>query len=264
MTRKFSSLVAAVVLAAIPAGSTAQAPPPPDGCFRTAAAGPGTSAVYVIVNGECRSFNDLIQYSGKLSILPTQTVDLGNGASFTLSAAFDADPASTFTFGSVLPVGFGPFTFDAYFVTGVVGGPYNHASSSGTLGVTANGAVGATGLVTAGLYPAYISGYGDAANLGVDTGIGPCTISAVPSPPQSISCDPPGASNSFAPMTPSFLTARLSYTHATPAAGPGSVSTVGWTGGVFLDATAVPEPGTVSLVVSGLLVLGVVARRRRV
>lgn len=253
-----------------PAVATAQIPIP---CLATAARGvmPATQAytplaaigapsVDVCVNGQYFSFTQFLT-RGKEVLLPTQLVNLGNGASFTISATFNADPFAIFAFGSVLPGGFGPVSFDAWFTTPVVGGPYDAASSSGTLGVTATDASGGvtTGSASAGTYPAYISGWAPypGTNLGVDIGSGVCSVGTPPSP-NSLSCDPAPASNTFAPISPAFLTAYLSYTHTTVGAG---ASSVGWTGAVELTATAVPEPATLGLMLAGGVLLLVGVRR---
>lgn len=219
--------------------------------------------VNVCVNGSLFPILGVVQ-RGNLAFLPTTIVNLGNGASFNVSASFDGDPFSNFTFGSVLPAGFGPLNFDVYFTTAVVPGAYTTATSSGTLGVTAtsasNTAPATTGIVSQGTYPSYISGYGDATNLGVDTGMGTCSITTTTS--ASTSCNPPGAANTFAPISPAFLTAYLSYSHNTTGSGS---STVGWTGGVTLNeaVTTTPEPATVALMASGLVAVAGAARLRR-
>lgn len=253
--------LAAAVAAALAAPTTARAQIPFSCGFASSAVGAiqVSPMVQVCVNGELYSFTAFRQV-GKLLVMPTQTVNLAPGALFTVGASYDPDPSVVFTFGSVLPAGFGPLTFDAYFTTPVVGGPYNTASSSGTLGVTATGVLGAaTGQVTNGTYPTYISGYADLMNLGVDTGTGTCTVSTPPSP-NSTSCNPPGATNTIAPISPTFLTARLSYTHETLGVGASSAS---FTGAVDLTASAVPEPATIGLLAAGLLVIGGAAARRR-
>ncbi|MBV9881285.1 MAG: PEP-CTERM sorting domain-containing protein [Gemmatirosa sp.] len=213
--------------------------------------------VLVCANGKPYALSNII-VRGKLAILPTTVIDLGGGASFTVSADFNSDPFSSFTFGSIIPNGFGPVTFDAYFSTPVAPGSYNNASSSGTLGITTTGPNGSDGQVSAGTYPFYIEGLADATNLGVDTGSGTCDVLTPPSP-NSGSCNPPGASNTFAPISPALLTAHLSYTHNTLVSGS---SAVGWTGSVQLNASTVPEPATLGLVVAGVLMIGGVGYRR--
>jgi hypothetical protein len=265
--RHRSALLLAMALA-LPAASRAQAP-----CERTAAtlalsdlithsiAAPLTMpSVVVCANGHAYRLPALTM--GAVAQSRPMRVDLGRGASFTFSAAFDSDPFSSFTFGSILPGGFGPLSFDAFFTTPVVPGAYTTATSSGTLDITTTGSQ-TTGIVTAGTYPFYISGLGDMTNLGVDTGTGACSVSTPPTP-NSGSCDPAGASSTFAAISPSFLTAHLSYTHNTIGAGS---STVSWTGSVVLDVapppTTVPEPASVTLVLGGLLLLGGVGFGRR-
>jgi hypothetical protein len=176
----------------------------------------------------------------------------GEEAYFTFNGIYNADPFVIFSFGSVLPAGFGPVTFDAFFTTPVVGGPYNTATS--TVGVTVTSIAGGVGGVTAGTYPTYISGLADATNLGVDAGSGPCVATAV--------CGPFNASNTGAPLpvSPASLTAHLSYTHTSTGTG---ATSAGWTGAVDLTATAVPEPATFGLLLGGMLLTGIVIARRR-
>ena len=215
--------------------------------------------VSVCANGQLFQFTGFIG-NGKPFTLPTTTINLGNGASFTVSAAINADPFSSFTFGSIIPTGFGPFTFDAFFTTLLAPGSYNFASSIGTLGITTSGAA-ATGSVTNDGQPFYITGYGGTTNLGVSTGAGACTATTPPNP-NAASCNPSGATKTFAPIGPSTLTARLNYTQNTT--GAGGLSSVAFTGSVNLGNTAiVPEPATFGLVFGGMLLIGGASYRRK-
>lgn len=256
-------LAAATVAAAMPARAQTEVPPAP-GCGRStigllAALAPATARV--TVNGQCVLEVDATM-EGKFGSIASPSdplrYSLGNGNEFYLSASFNADPFVNFTFGSLLSFG-GPFAFDVFFTTPVVGGPYNTISSNGSGTVNAIGG-GTTGTVShnaGGYAPAYISGYLDLAHQSVDlVGTSPCP--AAVGPPAFCLTD--AASDAIAPTSPASLTARLSYVHAK--AGPGS-SASGWVGGVELTTSAVPEPATVTLVITGVLVLGAVARRRR-
>ena len=196
--------------------------------------------------------------TGKPYTMSSATRSFNTGGTFTLSAIFNNDPFVSFTFSSVVLPRFGVVTFDVWFNTPVVGGPYNRASSAATLNVTADG-TNASALVNNGAYPSYISGYGDATNLNVNTGSGPCSAAtAGAATTATTTCTPPGASASFAPISPSVLTSRLSYTQS---AGNGQ-STAAWTGIVSLTSTTVPEPATLSLIVAGFLAIGAVRFRR--
>lgn len=217
-------------------------------------------AISVCVNKQLFTFLTFTG-TGKPYTLATTTRDLGIGGSFTLSAIFNNDPFVSFTFSSVVLPSFGVVSFDMYFNSPVVGGGYTNASSAGTLSVTADG-VRASGLVVNGAYPSFISGYGDAANLNVNTGTGPCSATTTGSAVTgTTACDPPGANSTFAPMSPAVLSSRLNYNHS---AGGGS-STATWTGIVNLTntTTTVPEPATVTLIIAGFLAIGTVRIRRK-
>ena len=214
-------------------------------------------AVSVCANGVLFTFLTF-SGTGKPYTLATQTRQLVGGGSFTLSAIYNNDPFVSFTFSSTVLPTFGVVNFDVYFTTPVVGGGYTNASSAGTLDVTADGR-SASALVNTGAYPSYISGYADATNLNVNTGSGPCSAATTGSATTATTaCNPPGASTSFAPISPGALSSRLSYAQS---AGSGS-STASWTGIVSLTSTTVPEPATVTLICAGLLAIGAVRFRR--
>lgn len=214
-------------------------------------------AISVCANGVSFLFSTF-SGTGKPYTLATQTRQLGGGQSFTLSAIYNNDPFVSFTFSSTVLSTFGVVNFDVYFTTPVVGGGYTNASSAGTLNVTADGR-SASALVNTGAYPSYISGYADATNLNVNTGSGSCSAATTGSATTATTaCNPPGASTSFAPISPAILSSRLSYAHS---AGSGS-STASWTGIVSLTSTTVPEPATVTLIFAGLLAIGAVRFRR--
>lgn len=203
-----------------------------------------------------------ILVDGKFAILQKTTIDLGAGASFTVGANFNSDPFSNFAFGSTIPGGFGVITFDAYFSTPVVGGPYNFAHSYYTSDLTLTAPIGAgpsAGFYSGGNFPTYLSGFTNLGSLGVDVGTGACNLSV----PSSVACPPGDKTNMVSPISPNSLTARLSYSHGT--SGTGTSSTVNFQGGVELTSvtTTVPEPTTVVMMSIGLLLLGGVAGRRR-
>lgn len=217
--------------------------------------------VTVCVNGTAVDI-PAASFKGKVGLLPTTTFDLGGGASFYVGANFNSDPSSIFTFGSVIPGGFGPVSFDAYFTTPVIGGPYNFAHSFYTAALALTSAVGAgssTGTISNGSYPTYLSGFTNLGSLGVDVGTGPCTVAT----PSAVNCTPGDQTNALAPFSPTFLTAHLSYTQSTT--GTGATSSVGFVGGVeILDITTVtPEPATIVMLSVGLLLLGALGRQKR-
>lgn len=217
----------------------------------------------------CVNHTDLYTFrvleDGPISSLSFGTQSLGDGASFSVSAQMDRDPFAHFQFVSVLPSGFGPISYDAWFTTGVAPVPYGAASSFGFAFVSSSGSAaggpGAGGVVSQGTYPSYISGSTDLGSLGVDLGTDVCQVAVTPYQNTSF-CNHGTTHSAFGSVIPTVLTARLSYTHATQ--GTGS-STVTWRGGVDLYSTTVPEPATFWLLVAGALVLvGVRARAQSV
>ncbi|MGV3708819.1 MAG: PEP-CTERM sorting domain-containing protein [Gemmatimonas sp.] len=214
-------------------------------------------SVTVCANGNRYDIEGVLQ-DGKLGLLRPTKIDLGNGASFNLDAAFDADPFIAFTFASILPAGFGPLSFDVYFSTPVVGGPYNYAMSNYTSAIAGTipvGAAGGTGSISAGTNPFYLSGLGNATNLGVDVGTATCSVTMT----AVVNCPPGNAANSFAPFSPSTLTAHLSYTHSHTGVGSSSAN---FMGRVDLLSTTVPEPSTLVLMCISIVLVGAAARRR--
>lgn len=206
-----------------------------------------------------------MQREGDVSSLALGTQSLGDGASFSVSARLDSDPFAHFQFTSELPSGFGPISYDAWFTTGVVPAAYGAASSFGVVRVSATGGFfgepGAGGVASQGTYPVYISGSTNLGSLGVDLGSGFCQ-SAVSPNPSTQQCSYGSTYTEFGTIHPSWLTARLSYTHATQGTGSSIVS---WSGGVDLYTTTVPEPRTLWTVFAGMLVImGVRTKRRRV
>ena len=193
---------------------------------------------------------------GKPFTLPSTTFQVPGFGSLTIASIINTDPFVSFSFGTTILGGTGPVNIDAFYSSPIVGGPYNNATSSGTFSLSATGA-NTTGSVTLGLQPAYILGYGDATNLGVNTGTAPCSVSS----PNTASCNPPGASNNFAPFSPTTLSGRLNYTQTTTGVGSSSAS---WTANISLNTrTVTPEPAVFGLVLGGLLLVGATRFRRK-
>ncbi len=216
--------------------------------------------VTVCANGKVYEIPN-VKVDGNLGFLQKTTIDLGGGASFTVSANFDSDPSSLFSFGSTIPGGFGVVNFDAYFTTPVVGGPYNFAHSYYTADLTLIGVVGVSApsaFYAVGTFPTYVSGYTELGPLGVDVGSATCSLSV----PSTISCPPGDKTNTVSPITPTTLTARLSYSQGTN--GTGAISTANFQGGVELTnvTTVTPEPTAIAMMSVGLLLLGGVVRKR--
>ncbi len=217
--------------------------------------------VIVCVNGIGYTMSEFVINADGTFSMPFTTRDLGNGSSFSLQSSGDRDPFVNFLFGSTVSSATGSITFDAFFSTGFVGGPYNTVSTTGGVTVSPAGIPGTVGTVSTGSYPAYISGYVNAVNAGVDIGTATCTATA----PGSTTCTQPMAMGTIAPVTgPGTMMARLSYQHSTTGpAGTSTSSTVGWTGAFNLTATSVPEPATVGLMATGLVMIAGVGLRRR-
>jgi hypothetical protein len=275
MNRK-ATLVAAMLL--VPAASWAQSPipipdigfpdvpcPAPGGISTRTLSGPFVLALAIAqgetvcrdLSGSIRALDDL----GKLYVLGGATgvsVDLGFGTAI-VSALFNTDPFITFG-ATTTNVVAGPVTYAFLYGTPIVPGFYTTATSTAGVSVT-NGAGGTAIVSSPGIYPTYVSGYGTlgatATNLGVDLGTAPCI--AGPGAPATVTntCNYGTTVNTFAPTFYDNLEALLTYNQT-------DVSSVAsWSGAVTLNATAVPEPATVTLMVTGLLVIAGVARGTR-
>ncbi|MEP6763827.1 MAG: PEP-CTERM sorting domain-containing protein [Gemmatimonadaceae bacterium] len=217
-------------------------------------------SVLICAGGTLFSFTTFTT-QGKLQILAPTRLNLSGNASILVSATFNSDPFVSFMFQSILPSGFGPLLFDVMFTTPVIGGGYNNATSVGTLGLSETGVGATTGTVSQGSQQTYIGGFADATNLNVGTGTGTCSVSTPPIS-NSTTCNPPGASSNFAPISPSNLIARLSYSQN--ATGVEALSTASWSGTVTLNSvtTTAPEPSTIALMFVGLMVVGGAGYRR--
>lgn len=240
------------------ANSIASISPPSVGSQAQAAA--SSPSLWAVVDGSCW---DLSSYftdveKGKTWAMNIQNKDVGFGL-FSLSALINADPFISFGV-TTTNLSAGPTTYAFLFGSPVVPGLYNNATSTGGVSVT-NGARGTSTVTTSGIYPTYISGYGTVGitptNLGVDLGTASCTASGAPFT-VTTTCAQGSFSNNFAPTFYDGMQALLTYKQDDL----GSVAS--WSGAVTLNAQqVVPEPATFVLVGAGMLMVGVVTRRRK-
>lgn len=270
---RYWRIFAAASLVAAPATMTAQSQLPtlpgvtlPDigceplgGTFGSEAlAGPFALAI-ATAGGitSCIDLSPFIVQNGKLFQILGASVNLGGLGTALVTATFNPDPYITFG-ATTTNIVAGPVTYGFVFGTPIVPGFYSGASSTAGLSLTA--APGGTATVTSpGLYPTYVSGFGTnggtGTNLNVDLGTAPCTATSGVVPVTS-TCNYGTASSTFAPQFFDNLEAVLTYNQSQV----GSVAS--WSGAVTLTS-AVPEPATIALVGSGVLLVGFVARRRR-
>lgn len=246
--------IPALVLAA-PSPSSAQLSLP--GCERPARL--VVPFAFVAVNGQCTDLSELITrlVGGTGWSLDTHLTLAGS--IIDLHAVFDPDPSVTFGGSTVNPTG-AATTYAFLFGTPVV--PDFYSSASSTIRLSATSVTGTTTVANSATYPAFLSGYGtvgsELTNLGVDLGTTPCVASGTPG---SATCDFGSTANSFAPTFYDNLEALSTYTQNN------ARSTVTFAGDVTLNradvVTTTPEPATLMLLGTGLLVLAGTRRRGR-
>ena len=249
--RKRLLLVAAMLL---PLASMPAAAQPTVGCTRPAQL--KAPFAFVSVNGQCTDLSGFIVEQAKGWTLNTRATIAG--ATIDLNAIFNPDPTITFG-GTTVSPSTTTTTYAFLFGTPIVPDMYTLAMSS--VQFTATSPQGTTTVSNSATYPTYVSGYGTvglaATNLGVDAGVNDCVV---PGPAGPTPCAVEQNASSFAPTFYDNLEALVTYTQDNP------LSLVTFNGSVTLeqgDVTVTPEPSTLALVGSGLLVLGGFVSRRR-
>jgi hypothetical protein len=212
---------------------------------------------FVSVNGHCTDLSAFIIGQTKGWSLSTRA-SVG-GAVVDLNAIFNPDPSLTFS-GTTANPSLTTTTYAFLFGTPIVPDMYSLALAS--VQFSATSAAGTTTVANSSTYPTYISGYGSVGtaltNLGVDAGSTNCVASGVAA---STTCAAEQKTSSFAPSFYDNLEGFVTYTQ------DNTLSTATFTGMVTLaqvsQVTATPEPSTLALFGTGLLVLGGYASRRR-
>jgi hypothetical protein len=250
--RKCFLLVAAVLLPLAPVPASAQVD---IGCARAAQL--TSPFAFLSVNGRCTDLSAFVIAQTKGWTLNTRA-NVG-GTVVDLNAVFNPDPGITFTV-ITSNLSTTATTYSFLFGTPIVPDMYSLALASVRASVTS--AAGTTTVANSADYPTYLSGYGTvgptATNLGVDAGSADCVASGVAA---STTCAEEQNTNSFAPTFYDNLEALLTYTQ------DNTLSTATFTGMVTLDqadqVTVTPEPSTLALFGTGLLILGGYLSRRR-
>lgn len=251
--RKCLLLALPALLLTAPASSSAQIDLP--GCQRPATL--VAPFAFVAVNGQCADLSGVIRPRVGLPGWSLDTHLTLAGSIIDLHAVFEPDPSLTFGGSTINPTS-AATTYAFLFGTPVV--PDFYSSASSTLRLSATSVTGTTTVANSATYPAFLSGYGtvgsELTNLGVDLGTASCVASGTPG---SATCDFGSTANAFAPTYYDNLEALLTYTQDNAA------STVGFDGDVTLNAaevvTPTPEPATLMLLGTGLLVLTGIRRR---
>jgi hypothetical protein len=212
---------------------------------------------FVSVNGRCTDLSAFIVAQTKGWTLNTRA-NVG-GSIIDLNAIFNPDPSVTFS-GTTANPSLTATTYAFLFGTPIV--PDMYSSALASVQFSATSATGTTTVANSSIYPTYIAGYGSVGttltNLGVDAGSTDCVASGVAA---STTCAEEQNASSFAPTFYDNLEALVTYTQ------DNILSTATFTGTVTLDranqVTVTPEPSTLALVGTGLLVLGGYVSRRR-
>jgi len=253
-------MAAAVMLA--PAMAVAQGGLPT--CSSNPAASPfasGLPVLWAFAGNACRDLSSYIVSgpNGQWTV-NTPKLEVGSGA-VQVQGVLDSDPFISFG-ATTTNLSGSALTFAFLFGTPITPGFYSTATSTGGVTVT-NGRGGTTTVAANGVYPTFISAYGTLGfvptNLGVDLGTAPCVASGAPSS-VTTTCSQGTAANGFGNTFYDNLEGLLTYTQDDL----GSVAS--WSGAVTLEASTTfttPEPGTIGLFASGLLLIGSVSLRRR-
>jgi hypothetical protein len=256
-------LAAAVML--VPAMAVAQGGLPSCGSNTSSpfASGLTSPVLWAFANDRCTDLSGYITPSasaGGVWTIDTPTIRVGAG-SVQFKGVFDSDPFISFG-ATTTNLSGTAITFAFLFGTPITPDLYATATSTGGVSVT-NGRRGTTTVSTSAVYPTYISGYGTVGfvptNLGVDLGTAPCIASGPPST-VTTTCNQGTANNAFANTFYDNLEGLLTYTQDDL----GSVAS--WSGAVTLDKAepfSTPEPATLGLFATGLVVIGGFGIRRR-
>lgn len=247
----------------LPSGARAQAPSlptgPSAGCPTTASAATAPF-LRVFVGGTCTDLSSsFIPSASTPGIWNLATTLHLTDATVDLTAQVKRDPFITFsaTTKNAVP-GSVPYIF--LFGTPVVPGMYTSASSSGGASVSPGDAQNTT-VSPGAVYPTYIGGYGtvgpEATNLNVNLGNTSCVATGI----ATTTCNFGVKNSPFSPTYFDNLEAVLSYSQND------LQSAAAFTGRIDLNTatatTTTPEPGTLSLLATGLVGLGGVLRRKR-
>lgn len=254
---------AAALSSALPGVARAQIPAlptgPTAGCPTTASAATAPF-LRLFVNGVCTDLSSFfIPSTSTPGIWNLATTLHLTDATVDLTAQVKRDPFITFS-AATTNLTPGTMTYAFLFGTPVTPGLYTSASSSGSASI-APGAAQHTTVSPDDVYPAMIGGYGTdgpyATNLNVNVGTTACVVTGT----TTSSCALGTNSSAFSPTYFDNLEAVLTYNQ------DDLNSSAGIAGRIDLNlataTTVTPEPGTLSLVATGLIGFAGVLRKRR-